>query len=162
MSVDGEPEIDKLDEGKYKNLNVCGYTYGDQFRRVYYMVVTEDVFNSDSMFFSQTTYKPIVSLTPFIMFGSPHMMRNLREEQGFKTFSPWIDESYDDEEDHEKRLFMIIEEVKRLCNMKKTDMDEWYSEMKDILIHNQNHLLNYKIQDYDKIYEFVKKKYLLK
>ena len=34
--------------------------------------------------------------------------------------------------------------------------------MKDILIHNQNHLLNYKIQDYDKIYEFVKKKYLLK
>ena len=162
LSVDGEPKIDKLDEGKYKNLNVCGYTYGDQFRRVYYMIVTEDVFNSDSMFFSQTTYKPIVSLTPFIMFGSPHMMRNLREVQGFKTFSPWIDESYDEEENHEKRLFMIIEEVKRLCNMKKTKMDEWYSEMKDILIHNQNHLLNYKVQDYDKIYEFVKKKYLLK
>ena len=57
---------------------------------------------------------------------------------------------------------MIIEEVKRLCNMKKTEMDEWYLKMKDILIHNQNHLLNYKIQDYDKIYEFVKKKYLLK
>lgn len=161
LSADGEPQVEELDEGKYKHLNVCAYTYGDQFRRVYYMVVTEDVFNSDSMFFSQTTYKPIVSLTPFIMFGSPHMMRNLREEQGFKTFSPWIDESYDDEENHEKRLFMIIEEIKRLCNMKKTDMDKWYKEMKDVLIYNQNHLLNYELSDYDKIYEFVENKYLL-
>jgi len=162
LSVDGEPPVDSMDEGKYKGLNVCGYTYGEQFRRVYFMLVTEDVFNAESMFFSQTTYKPIVSLTPFIMFGSPYMMKNLREVQGFKTFSPWIDESYDEEEDHEKRLYMISEEVKRLCNIPKEKMNEWYLEMKDILIYNQNYLLNFELSDYNKIYDLVYKKIFIK
>jgi len=155
LSVDGEPSVDSMDEGKYKGLNVCGYTYGEQFRRVYFMVVTEDVFNSESMFFSQTTYKPIVSLTPFIMFGSPYMMKNLREIQGFKTFSPWIDESYDEEENHEKRLYMIVNEIKRLCSISKEKMNKWYYEMKDVLIYNQNHLLNFKLEDYSKIYNYI-------
>lgn len=155
LNVSGEPPISSLDEGKYKGLNVCGYTYGDQFRRVYFMVVTEDVFEADSMFFSQTTYKPIVSLTPFIMFGSPYMMKNLREIQGFKTFSPWIDESYDEEENHEKRLYMIVNEIKRLCSISKEKMNKWYYEMKDVLIYNQNHLLNFKLEDYSKIYNYI-------
>jgi len=158
LSVDGEPSVDSMDEGKYKGLNVCGYTYGEQFRRVYFMVVTEDVFNSESMFFSQTTYKPIVSLTPFIMFGSPYMMKNLREVQGFKTFSPWIDESYDEEENHEKRLYMIVNEIKRLCSISKEKMNKWYYEMKDVLIYNQNHLLNFKLEDYSKIYNYIDNK----
>lgn len=150
LSIDGEPNVEKLDEGKYKGLNVCGYTYGEQFRKVYFMLVTEDVFNSESMFFSQTTYKPIVCLTPFIMFGSPYMMKTLREVQGFKTFSPWIDESYDEEENHEKRLMMIVDEVNRLCQSKE-DIHKMYYEMKDVLIHNKKHLLNYKFSDFDKI-----------
>ena len=81
------------------------WLYHEQFRKVYFMLVTEDVFNSESMFFSQTTYKPIVSLTPFIMFGSPYMMKTLRSGKVLKHFS-WIDESYDEEENHEKRLMM--------------------------------------------------------
>ena len=118
------------------------------------MLVTEDVFDSESMFFSQTTYKPIVSLTPFIMFGSPYMMKNLREVQGFKTFRPWIDESYDEEENHEKRLMMIVEEVKRLCQSKE-DIHRMYYEMKDVLIHNKKHLLNYEFNDFKKIRELI-------
>jgi len=151
LSVDGEPSVDSIDEGKYKELNVCGYLYSEQFRRVYFMIVNEDVFNADSMFFSQTTYKPIVSLTPFIMFGSPYMMKNLREVQGFKTFSPWIDESYDEEENHEKRLYMIIDEIKRLCSIPRGEINEWYYEMKDILIYNQKHLLNVEYSDFKRI-----------
>jgi hypothetical protein len=151
LSVDGEPPVDSMDEGKYKGLNVCGYTYGEQFRRVYFMLVTEDVFNAESMFFSQTTYKPIVSLTPFIMFGSPYMMKNLREIQGFKTFSPWIDESYDEEENHEKRLYMIVDEIKRLCSIPRGEINEWYYEMRDILIYNQKHLLNVEYSDFKRI-----------
>ena len=57
---------------------------------------------------------------------------------------------------------MISEEVKRLCNTPKEKMNEWYFEMKDILIHNQNHLLNFKLSDYDKIYDLVYKKIFIK
>ena len=162
ISPDGEPTVEEFGKLTSKELNTCGFTYGDQFRRVYFMVVTEDIFEAESMFFSQTTYKPIVSLTPFIMFGSPYMMKNLREVQGFKTFSPWIDESYDEEENNEKRLYMISEEVKRLCNIPKEKMNEWYYEMKDILIYNQNHLLNFPLTDYDKIYGLVYNKIFIK
>ena len=62
---------------EFEGLNVCGYTYAEQYRKVYFQVVTEDVFEADSMFFSQTTYKPLVQLTPIVMFGSPYMMKNL-------------------------------------------------------------------------------------
>ena len=84
------------------------------------MMLTEDVFNSESMFFSQTTYKPIVCLTPFIMFGSPYMMKNFVEFKVSRVFV-WIDERYDLEENHEKRLFMIIEDEKDYveCQLKK-------------------------------------------
>ena len=151
ISPDGEPTVEEFGKLTSKELNTCGYTYGDQFRRVYFMVVTEDILEAESMFFSQTTYKPIVSLTPFIMFGSLYMMKNLREVQGFKTFSPWIDESYDEEENHEKRLYMIVDEIKRLCNIPRKEMNEWYYEMKDILIHNQKHLLNFEYSDFKRI-----------
>ena len=45
---------------------------------------------------------------------------------------------------------MIVEEVKRLCQSKK-DIHKMYYEMKDVLIHNKKHLLNYKLSDFDKI-----------
>ena len=100
------------------------------------MLVTEDVFNAESMFFSQTTYKPIVSLTPFIMFGSPYMMKNLHEVQGYVKFR-FIDESYDSEEDNSKRLRMIVTEIKRLCEMPIKDLhDSYYSEL-NVLSRNQ-------------------------
>ena len=44
---------------------------------------------------------------------------------------------------------MIVDEIKRLCDMSISEMDDWYFGMKDILLHNQNHLLNYPLDDYD-------------
>ena len=41
-------------------------------------------------------------------------------------------------------------------------MNEWYLEMKDILIYNQNYLLNFELSDYNKIYDLVYKKIFIK
>ena len=81
------------------------------------------------------------------MFGSPYMIKNFVQVQGFKSFSPWIDESYDLEENHEKRLFMIIEEMKRLCGMSIEEMDEWYFQLESILHHNYEVLFNTDLLD---------------
>ena len=62
-------------------------------------------------------------------------MQHLKD-MGFKSFSPYIDESYDTEEDCEKRMLMIVNEIKRLCNMNKEEIHEWYYSMQDILIYN--------------------------
>ena len=72
------------------------------------------------------------------MFGSPYMMKNLHEVQGFAKFH-FIDESYDSEEDNSKRLRMIVAEIKRLCEMPIKDLhDSYYNELNlNILSKNQ-------------------------
>ena len=51
----------------------------------------------------------------------PGFLRAMRE-LGWLTFHPYIDESYDDEKDDDKRMEMIVAELTRLS--KFTD-DEW-------------------------------------
>ena len=137
MSIEGDINVDDIDSGENEGANPCGYIYGEQYRKVYFQVVTEDVFEADSMFFSQTTYKPLVQLTPIVMFGSPHMMKNLYEIQGFKGAS-FIDDSYDVEEDDNLRLRMVVEEIKRLCKMSIEDLHQGYYNCLDQLENNQD------------------------
>jgi GT2 family glycosyltransferase len=59
-------------------------------------------------------------------------MQNL----GYKTFSPYIDESYDTEVDNYKRLNMIVQEVNRICNLSKEDYDTLISNCKEIAEYN--------------------------
>ena len=73
-------------------------------------------------------------------------MQKLREI-GYKTFHPWINESYDEEVDNDKRFFMILDEIKRLCSMSKEEIHKWYYEMEDIFLYNQEHFASYKKQD---------------
>ena len=79
--------------------------------------------------------------------STPYSLAKLREI-GFKTFDGWIDESYDNEEDNDKRFFMIIEVIKNLCGVSKEELHDWYYSMTDILIHNQKTLRDYQpLQD---------------
>lgn len=61
-------------------------------------------------------YKPIACKTPFIVFSTPNYLNDLRA-LGFKTFSPYINETYDLETDSSKRLTMIVDEIQRICNL---------------------------------------------
>ena len=54
----------------------------------------------------------------------------------FKTFSPVIDESYDDEPDGDKRFRMILDSMHQLTKM---DPKEVYKELEPILQHNYDH-----------------------
>ena len=82
---------------------------------------------------------------PFIVYGSPYTLKNLRE-LGFKTFSPYIDESYDEVISPFRRMQKITKEVKRLCSMSKEDLHKWYYGMLDILERNRELMKVYGIQ----------------
>ena len=60
---------------------------------------------------------------------------------GYKTFSPFINETYDELSTWE-RFDAIITEVKRISNMSFEEKLSWYKGMKDILEHNYNTLRN--------------------
>ena len=65
------------------------------------------------------------------------------ERLGFKTFHPFINESYDNKNlSYENRYKLLIEETKRLCNIPEVEMKNMYENMKSIIDHNLNVLEN--------------------
>ena len=90
-------------------------------------------------FITEKTYKALISGRPFLGFASAYYLENIRN-MGFKTFSPWIDESYDSEENDEQRMKMILDELKRLDSMKLSEMISLLDEMQEITEYNRQHL----------------------
>jgi hypothetical protein len=109
----------------------------------YFDICFESFFyiESEAISLTEKIFKPIINFQPFIYVATKGSLQVLRD-LGFKTFEPFIDESYDQELDNDKRLFMAYEQIKRLCLMSKQEIHEWYWGMQDILIHNHQHLLN--------------------
>jgi hypothetical protein len=89
-------------------------------------------------FLSEKTFKPIICQQPFIVLGSKGSLRHLKD-LGYKTFEPFIDESYDDLSCWE-RMPAIIAEMTRIHNMSDTQKAEWFKGMEDILKFNFNHM----------------------
>lgn len=84
---------------------------------------------------SEKTFKAVICKKPFVVFGIPNWLEGFRT-LGFKTFSPFIDESYDTEEDNDKRLCLIVKELERLNRLPQTQIDRIEVECRDIVEHN--------------------------
>lgn len=86
-------------------------------------------------FISEKIFRPINSMNPFIVAAYPNFIKKLHE-LGFKTFDRWWDESYDMEEDDEKRLNMIFTLLKEISEKPMDELEKIYNEMIPILQHN--------------------------
>jgi hypothetical protein len=109
-------------------------------------VVSETEFVQHISFFSEKIYKPLVIGHPFIINGSPHLIKRLRDE-GFKTFDRWWDESYDEETLVATRVKKIIDIIVKLSQLSDSALVSIRQEMRDTLMHNQRHF--YKMKTYN-------------
>jgi len=107
----------------------------------YFYIASETYTHGVYKSLTEKVFKPLANYQPFLFMAYPGALQVLRD-LGFKTFSPFIDESYDMESDHIKRMNLIVDEVKRLCSMPLEEIHAWYWGMKDTLLHNRNHLLS--------------------
>ena len=89
---------------------------------------------------TEKTFKTIVNMHPAILVSPPHSLIKLRE-LGYKTFSPWIDESYDLELNDSERMLKILAEIKRLCELTPTELSEFLINLGPICKFNKNVLL---------------------
>lgn len=115
----------------------------------YFSVVAETVFykkgiprgmdtnSEDAVFLSEKIFKPFISKHPFILVGIAHSLEVLRG-MGYKTFTPYINESYDIEEDDDVRLNMIVAEIERLGAFSDEQWIEWQHQIKNIVEYNFN------------------------
>lgn len=124
------------------------------FNDTYFSIVTETIYYDctepnhklgsnlpflNCIFFSEKVYKPIAMMQPFLLVSRPHSIKMLKEH-GFKTFHPYIDESYDSIEDDDIRMQTIVNEVKRLSKQTTEEWVEWCTNVKSIVEYNQKHL----------------------
>lgn len=123
------------------------------YNNSYFSVVTETKFFADvagiydtqldCILFSEKTYKPILGKHPFIFMGFPGSLRVLRES-GYRTFHPYIDETYDTIINDESRLESILDEIERLSNFTDDQWLEWQTSVKSIVEHNFEVLKNHR------------------
>jgi hypothetical protein len=126
----------------------------------YIHIVSETRFlEGVSSFISEKTWRPINNLQPFIMVSSPNMLEKLHN-LGFKTFHPFIDESYDNELDYSIRMSMIYTQIEKLNNMPLQELHDWYYSIIDILVYNQAHLRSFAdINPFEETFNSIIKEY---
>lgn len=113
----------------------------DFYKKIGVDIVTETAFNYPYPFITEKTYRPIASLRPFIIVG-PVRTLDFLKQVGFKTFSAIIDESYDNIEDPEKRFIEVCCCIKLFVSRPIRQIQQDLHNIKDVLLHNQNHLYN--------------------
>ena len=134
--------------------NNMKYWYSDS----YINLVTETFFGTN-VFLSEKIFKPLSNLQPFIVLGDYGTLAELKR-LGFKTFEPFIDESYDLEIDPKKRIRKIEIEIEKLKNKSIEEIHEWYYSIKDVLLYNQKHMYSFSDYEcYDEIFGKIKLDY---
>lgn len=99
----------------------------------YYYVNTSEVFGT---FPTEKTYKCLALGHPFISVSTCGFLKTLRG-RGYKTFSPFIDESYDDIVNDHDRMDAIVNEINRLCSLSQEELDQFILNVEPILEHNR-------------------------
>ena len=128
------------------------------YSETYVNLVTETFFGRN-VFLSEKIFKPLSNLQPFIVLGDYATLDELKR-LGFKTFEPFIDESYDLEIDPKIRIKKIEEEISKLKNKTINEIHDWYYSIIDILIYNQKHLYGFeKYECFEEIFRKIKLDY---
>jgi hypothetical protein len=132
MMPPADTEIDKFqaeDSGKYQLL------FNEQITLDSWIsVISEASFGEDTCFISEKTFKPIACFHPFIVYGNKNSLLYLKD-LGYKTFSPYINETYDSLDTWE-RLSAIVKSIKEFNSKTPQEKLDAFLGMKDILIHN--------------------------
>lgn len=108
-------------------------------QRAFVQIVNETVFYDDKLHLTEKIFQPVVTQRPFILAGAPGNLAYF-QSYGFKTFSPWIDESYDDIIDPDQRLHCIVCEIERICSLPIRQLQSMLGDMQSVLIFNKTHL----------------------
>jgi hypothetical protein len=124
----------------YLSTSGWGKLSGEMHKHSYLYIASETYVRGDYKSLTEKVFKPLANLQPFVFIAFPGALAEL-QKLGFKTFSPFINESYDSEQDYKTRMHMIAAEINRIVSMSKEEIHNWFWSMKDILIHNQQRLL---------------------
>jgi len=137
-------DMDRILSEKRNNASLWP-SISDFYANSYFSVVTEtNCFAKGIMLgdlsppgrvLSEKTFKTIALKHPFIVVARANTLSALKEI-GYRTFSSWIDESYDNELNESARMLMIVKEIKKLCELSPDQLVHFLNDAKEICEYN--------------------------
>lgn len=118
------------------NTNREQHNLHEYYTQCFVDVVNESRYAQPTGNFSEKLFHSIQYFTPFILVAPPHTLEYAKTF-GFKSFNRWWDESYDSEEDHNKRFEMIADIISELSLKTIAQLNSMYTEMQPVLEHNR-------------------------
>lgn len=139
----------KITLDDWSEKNTAGHYEIDNhyYENTYFSLVTETSFptacwskhypkyTDTGRILSEKIFKPILNKHPFIL-ASNYQSLALLKSLGYKSFHPYIDESYDEIRDDKLRLITIAKEVKRLAELSGSALEEFLINCKEIVEYN--------------------------
>jgi len=136
-------DITNFSINQAENLN--SHIHDQTLFQIVNETLVED-WNQTSLFYSEKTYKPILHLQPFLIWGQQGCNRYL-ENMGYKLYTDWFDYSFDDEPDHFLRYKKLLESVEKAVdeieNLKPDEYINWRFKNIKVLEHNLAVLKNH-------------------
>lgn len=91
---------------------------------------------------TEKTYKTIMCKRPFIIYSTVNSIKDLNK-LGYKSFHPYINETYDSIADNDMRLRTIVDEIKRIAELSNRDFFDLINNCKEIVEYNYNVMNEY-------------------
>jgi len=132
--------IDQIPSNQFSSTASADYNPSD-FVNCELSVVLETVFDESRIHLTEKTLRPIACGHPFILAAGPGALEYVRS-YGFKTFAPWIDESYDREPNSLKRLEKIIQAMQQIQNLQGQELVNFQMNIKQIAEFNKKHFFS--------------------
>ena len=133
IESEGEFIIDKSnkmpDNSKYHKNN--------PYKNAYINIVTESQYEFENLVhITEKTVQPFYYSQIPIFVSAPLTIKNLKKYYDFDFFDDFINHSYDNETNPEKRMLMIVDEIKRLSENPEK-IKNFYVSNKHRLLENQ-------------------------
>jgi len=127
------------------NITQMCQDYGNATRSYYQQtlisIVTETNFYDSEISLTEKSFKPSKEKHPFIIAGVSGALKGMHE-LGFKTFSEFWDESYDQIVDHGERMKAIMSVVGEIGTWSDEKILDFRRRVKPILDHNYEIIRN--------------------
>ena len=103
--------------------------------------ISETVYTGRRLHLTEKTFKPIALGMPFVLTAPAGCLAYLKR-YGFKTFSDFWDESYDNELDDNRRAEMVAEVLHKLDQLDQQQKQQLFEQCIPVIEHNWNWFYN--------------------
>jgi hypothetical protein len=144
FAVDHIDTLDNINSNAVDSSASADYDV-ENFNNTEISVVLETEFDTERIHLTEKILRAIACGHPFLLAAGPLSLQYLRD-YGFKTFAPWIDETYDLEQNSLSRLNKIVASMQKIQQLSGCERDVFLEEVRKIAQFNKRHFFSDQFQ----------------